>query len=583
MEELREEVLLEYISAAGGRVKNSDLLKDFKHFINHSDKKLRAKHRDDFKQIIDKIALVKTNNGEKFLSLKKKYKQQQLLPEREREPGSDGERVSVPRQGGTVMWEGGEVSTGLGTQVQPSLEPSTPTEATQDLKTNSPDRTDKGKSATQNRAVCSWAGGPAITVTVCSDPPTQDLNPSVVWEEPSPQEGPHEQGQPESPRQTARGWASSPQIEDPLAQSPKEDEPDAVSKLDPLEKEWIHSAACGRLPVLNHLLQQDPTLVYKKVAQIKTVVMTVNKRSGKKDELDPLEKEWIHSAACGRLPVLNHLLQQDPTLVYKKVAQIKTVVMTVNKRSGKKDEVIAVAAEDPGRAGKAAARESTGALKAWLSEHLKNPYPTKGEKVMLAIVTKMSLTQVSTWFANARRRLKKENKVSWVCKNKSDEESESEEEEAGEKSERAEEEEEEDIDLQTVDDNEEEGSGSDGSDQESTRTPDRLSPAAPGDGLKESERETENKGVPRLGDDTKPQLGAKENTQPQKHQIWSLVETATSGTGHSAVQKRRVHHIKSQDTGGLRADLAVRKGQYFPVYLPAHYTQRQTLPGGMNC
>ncbi|KAK1157657.1 ankyrin repeat domain-containing protein SOWAHC-like isoform X2 [Acipenser oxyrinchus oxyrinchus] len=286
MEELREEVLLEYISAAGGRVKNSDLLKDFKHFINHSDKKLRAKHRDDFKQIIDKIALVKTDNGEKFLSLKKKYKQQQqqqLLPEREREPGSDGERASVPRQGGMVMWEGGEVSTGLSAQVQPSLEPSTPTEATQDLKTN--------------RAVCSWAGGPAITVTVCSDPPTQDLNPSVVWEEPSPQEGPHEQGQPESPRQAARGWASAPQTEDLPAQNPKEDEPDAVSKseseqdedgtgsvgssaiaLDPLEKEWIHSAACGRLPVLNHLLQQDPTLVYKKVAQIKTVVMTVNVR-----------------------------------------------------------------------------------------------------------------------------------------------------------------------------------------------------------------------------------------------------------------------------------------------------------------
>ncbi|XP_058860017.1 ankyrin repeat domain-containing protein SOWAHC-like [Acipenser ruthenus] len=283
MEELREEVLLEYISAAGGRVKNSDLLKDFKHFINHSDKKLRAKHRDDFKQIIDKIALVKTDNGEKFLSLKKKYKQQQLLPDREREPGSDGERASVPRQGGMVMWEGGEVSTGLGAQVQPSLEPSTPTEATQDLKTNSPDRTDKGKSATQNRAVCSWAGGPAITVTVCSDPPTQDLNPSVVWEEPSPQEGPQEQEQPESSRQAARSWASSPQIEDPPAQSPKEDEPDAVSKfeseqdedgtgsvgssaiaLDPLEKEWIHSAACARLPVLNHLLQQDPTLVYKK-------------------------------------------------------------------------------------------------------------------------------------------------------------------------------------------------------------------------------------------------------------------------------------------------------------------------------
>ncbi|THD26335.1 Iroquois-class homeodomain protein IRX-1 [Fasciola hepatica] len=57
-------------------------------------------------------------------------------------------------------------------------------------------------------------------------------------------------------------------------------------------------------------------------------------------------------------------------------------------------------------------------LKAWLNEHRKNPYPTKGEKIMLALITKMSLTQVSTWFANARRRLKKENKVTWNVRNR---------------------------------------------------------------------------------------------------------------------------------------------------------------------
>ncbi|WAR12899.1 ARA-like protein [Mya arenaria] len=59
---------------------------------------------------------------------------------------------------------------------------------------------------------------------------------------------------------------------------------------------------------------------------------------------------------------------------------------------------------------KNATRETTSALKAWLFEHRKNPYPTKGEKIMLAIITRMTLTQVSTWFANARRRLKKESK-----------------------------------------------------------------------------------------------------------------------------------------------------------------------------
>ncbi|XP_058474309.1 iroquois-class homeodomain protein IRX-4b [Solea solea] len=72
---------------------------------------------------------------------------------------------------------------------------------------------------------------------------------------------------------------------------------------------------------------------------------------------------------------------------------------------------------------KNATRETTSTLKAWLQEHQKNPYPTKGEKIMLAIITRMTLTQVSTWFANARRRLKKENKVTWsprACKGSDD-------------------------------------------------------------------------------------------------------------------------------------------------------------------
>ncbi|XP_061632630.1 iroquois-class homeodomain protein IRX-4a isoform X1 [Phyllopteryx taeniolatus] len=77
---------------------------------------------------------------------------------------------------------------------------------------------------------------------------------------------------------------------------------------------------------------------------------------------------------------------------------------------------------DGGPRRKNATRETTSTLKAWLQEHRKNPYPTKGEKIMLAIITKMTLTQVSTWFANARRRLKKENKMTWPPRNKGSEE-----------------------------------------------------------------------------------------------------------------------------------------------------------------
>ncbi|KAG7259856.1 hypothetical protein CRUP_012823 [Coryphaenoides rupestris] len=128
---------------------------------------------------------------------------------------------------------------------------------------------------------------------------------------------------------------------------------------------------------------------------------------------------------------------------------------------------------DPARP-KNATRESTSTLKAWLNEHRKNPYPTKGEKIMLAIITKMTLTQVSTWFANARRRLKKENKVTWGARSKEDEEDAnlfggSGDEEA-EKNEDEEEEEEidlESIDIDKIDDNDGDQSNEDDDDKSS--------------------------------------------------------------------------------------------------------------------
>ncbi|KAL2835363.1 hypothetical protein BJY01DRAFT_238914 [Aspergillus pseudoustus] len=45
-------------------------------------------------------------------------------------------------------------------------------------------------------------------------------------------------------------------------------------------------------------------------------------------------------------------------------------------------------------------------LKQWFDQHAETPYPSKHEKATLAQRTGLSLTQVSTWFANARRRQK---------------------------------------------------------------------------------------------------------------------------------------------------------------------------------
>ncbi|KAJ8401358.1 hypothetical protein AAFF_G00385890 [Aldrovandia affinis] len=216
-----------------------------------------------------------------------------------------------------------------------------------------------------------------------------------------------------------------------------------------------------------------------------------------------------------------------------------------------------VATEDPSRVAKAATRESTSPLRAWLNEHVKNPYPTKGEKIMLAIVTKMSLTQVSTWFANARRRLKKENKMNWTAKGKTDEEDEeSEEEGLSQKGVCFEEEEE--IDPQTVDET--------GDASMSMRLTQRLN-----EGPKDV---NESNSVSETNEETdcaKSKVPGKENSRLQKPKIWSLAETAIS---ESDIKDPHRDGGKSNNIADIRkcwSDWASRHGQYFPYSDSAQY------------
>lgn len=57
---------------------------------------------------------------------------------------------------------------------------------------------------------------------------------------------------------------------------------------------------------------------------------------------------------------------------------------------------------------------NTAVLVKWIEEHQNNPYPTKAEKQYLAYYSGMNLTQLSTWFANARRRIKKIGMKTWL-------------------------------------------------------------------------------------------------------------------------------------------------------------------------
>uniref|UniRef100_A0A8C4WIX7 Iroquois homeobox 3 n=1 Tax=Gopherus evgoodei TaxID=1825980 RepID=A0A8C4WIX7_9SAUR len=186
---------------------------------------------------------------------------------------------------------------------------------------------------------------------------------------------------------------------------------------------------------------------------------------------------------------------------------------------------------DPSRP-KNATRESTSTLKAWLNEHRKNPYPTKGEKIMLAIITKMTLTQVSTWFANARRRLKKENKMTWAPRSRTDEEgnsygSDHEGEEDNQKDEL-----EEDPDL-LHSDSKTDSEGSEGfedlpgSEERFLKAMEGGRPHPPAGGLEPLKLPPQQHRLSPPAPASPPTEGSLASAG-QKPKIWSLAETATS-------------------------------------------------------
>ncbi|KAG7472067.1 hypothetical protein MATL_G00104590 [Megalops atlanticus] len=270
MGDVSEESLLDYIFTAGGKVKNADLLKTYKHFVNHNDKQLRAKYREEFKLVIDKIAVVKSENGEKYLVLKKKYKQ--LMQEREAEKGMPRQRqASPPRPAAMVQWEGGEVRA-------PDKSQKSPRQDTYPFTSAPVERTEVKKPA-----VVSWCGAPAITVTEAPEQEAEEGG-QQIDEAPSLSAAEETSDTETEERSTSQDDDSPAPIngEDQLdrdteskGEAEQEAEPEQEDEgtgsigsnsvaLDPLEKEWMHSAACGRLAHLTQLLKQEPSLACKK-------------------------------------------------------------------------------------------------------------------------------------------------------------------------------------------------------------------------------------------------------------------------------------------------------------------------------
>ncbi|KAL6119454.1 uncharacterized protein ACO6RY_04025 [Pungitius sinensis] len=224
MKDVSEESLLDYFYSTGGssgRLRNADILKTFKPFIGHSDSRLRAKYREEFKLIIDRIAVVKSENGEKYLVLKKKYRQ--ILHERD----SKHEGTSPGRAAASVAWDATDPSTSPPPQKEPyqPMPCADPDGAAEDQQT--------GTAFTQQ------------------DPLELPVPPA---QEPSAQNNGNDELDKDS------GSKSEAEQDEESTGSLGS----AAVALDPIEKEWIYSAAGARVPDLSHLLRQDPSLANKK-------------------------------------------------------------------------------------------------------------------------------------------------------------------------------------------------------------------------------------------------------------------------------------------------------------------------------
>ncbi|KAK5864058.1 hypothetical protein PBY51_001032 [Eleginops maclovinus] len=235
MSGVSDESLLDYFYSTGGvsgRVKNADILKTFKPFIGHSDVHLRAKYREEFKLIIDRIAVVKSESGEKYLVLKKKYRQ--MLQDRDAKlhgSDEDAQRGSSPaRAPASAQWDATDASTSSQNPKEPQDDPmlcGEPDEAAEEQQTGT---------ASMQHALLQL--------------------PVIRIQEPSAQSKEDDELDKDSGSKS-----ESEQDEESTGSMGS-----AAVALDPIEKEWIYSAAGARVPDLSQLLRQDPSLANKKTA-----------------------------------------------------------------------------------------------------------------------------------------------------------------------------------------------------------------------------------------------------------------------------------------------------------------------------
>ncbi|XP_060691875.1 ankyrin repeat domain-containing protein SOWAHA-like [Hemiscyllium ocellatum] len=295
VEDLREDAIIDFLAKKGGRVKNKELVEKFKKFINAPEPQLKAKYRDIFKDIINKIALVKQEDGEKYIVLKKKY--QHLVKERDGCHKEENVTVITAVEELVEQFPKEEISPHSEEKQQqrsnsddPKNKKTSPMETLLKKHTSKPlnSKVSAGSSTDEKVNMCEWIIQELPTPTADN----KSKVPSELTKETQLQEKPSicfieafEEKQGKKLDVASESVTECPvQIEVKVEES-QMDEFDSVFKndseqngfedgtgsmgspsvaLDPLEKEWLKCAASGQLTALCDLLRQDPSLAAKK-------------------------------------------------------------------------------------------------------------------------------------------------------------------------------------------------------------------------------------------------------------------------------------------------------------------------------
>ncbi|CAH1779680.1 unnamed protein product, partial [Owenia fusiformis] len=145
METFRLDIIKDFMLSSGGKVKNHELVTQFKPYLNHPTDK--AENRRLFKDFVNTLATIKVEDGEKILVLKKRFREEAVhtgpdVPDSGVAPDAASLQSSSSREGSVVSMDSvsSSVAPPNGDQSGGSSHESSlsPEERPEDKKENSP-------------------------------------------------------------------------------------------------------------------------------------------------------------------------------------------------------------------------------------------------------------------------------------------------------------------------------------------------------------------------------------------------------------------------------------------------------------